>query len=98
MIAAPMARAAKGSTPRRPIIAVSPILSSGWLAKASMAGTAKRRMSLRCEVLAASLVVVTMKEVRRFFGKHQAISASERFRDEGCWRESRDRQPNAARD
>ena len=66
MIAAPIARAANGSTPRRPIIAVSPILSSGWLARASMAGTARRRMSLRCdeEIPEAAPVVATMERVR----------------------------------
>ncbi len=47
MSAEPMARAASGSTPRRPIIAVSARMKTGSLAIASMAGIASRRMSFR---------------------------------------------------
>ena len=42
-----MARAASGSTPRRPIIAVSARTKIGSLAMASIAGMARPRISLR---------------------------------------------------
>jgi hypothetical protein len=54
MRAEPIARAASGSTPRRPIIAVSARTNIGSLAIASMPGSRSRQMSLRSDAAVGS--------------------------------------------